>query len=79
MAQPSLTYGITYDINHITLTSLIAYAPIQRLDVEEVPLVGAGKEADAGGVGEGVDASFDDNQLLRSWRGKHKDVNHSLK
>lgn len=53
-------------MNPLQQSSLVLYAPIQRLDVEVVPLVGAGKEANAGGEGEGVHSSFDDLQLLRS-------------
>lgn len=78
MGMNPLIIRIIYTIVH-QQSSLILYVPIQRLDVEVVPLVGARKEANAGGVGEGVDTTFDDLQLLRSWRGKRKEENHTLK
>lgn len=63
-------------MNPLQQASLVLYAPIQRLDVEVVPLVGAGKEANAGGEGEGAHSSFDGLQLLRSWRRKHREEKH---
>lgn len=70
MNPPNKDYSTLTDEPHP-----LQYVPVEGLDVEVVPLVGAGVEANAGGVGERVDASVDEIQLLRRWRGNNRDEN----